>query len=100
MSTHGNVVPSITAAEHIGPNDTGDNIEAKRVANYGFDGANWQRTPTPLINVAYDQVSFSNPDGSGNYQTGTVKRSGITVGTLTLAYDGNNNVTDYSFSPA
>lgn len=33
----GNVVPRITKAEHIGPLDTGDNIEAKRVAGYGYD---------------------------------------------------------------
>jgi hypothetical protein len=26
----GNVVPTIVAAEHIGPSDTGDNIEAKQ----------------------------------------------------------------------
>lgn len=32
----GNVVPSLTAAEHIGTN-TGDNIEAKRAANYIWD---------------------------------------------------------------
>lgn len=30
----GNIVPRITEAEHIGPSDTGDNIEAKRVVGY------------------------------------------------------------------
>jgi hypothetical protein len=45
MTTGGNRVPSITNAEHIGPADTGDNIEAKRVALYMWDGTNWQRFP-------------------------------------------------------
>ncbi len=48
----GNIVPRVTKAEHIGPDDTGDNIEAKRVANYTFDGTNWQRVspsnPAPV----------------------------------------------------
>lgn len=41
----GNVVPSIVAAEHISPDGTGDNIEAKRAAIYGYDGGNsvWRR---------------------------------------------------------
>lgn len=41
----GNVVPSIVAAEHIGPEATGDNVEAKRAAIYGYDGGNsvWRR---------------------------------------------------------
>lgn len=45
----GNVVPRITQAEHIGPLDTGDNIEAKRVANYavGPDGTTWARMAQP-----------------------------------------------------
>ena len=39
----GNVVPTLVAAEHIGPSDTGDNIEAKRVANYIWNGSSWER---------------------------------------------------------
>lgn len=36
---------SIQKAEHISPNKTGDNIEAKRVANYAWNGGlgQWQR---------------------------------------------------------
>lgn len=41
----GNVVPSIVGAEHIGPEATGDNIEAKRVAVYQWNGTSWVRTP-------------------------------------------------------
>lgn len=47
MSKGGNQVPKITQAEHIGPDDTGDNIEAKRVASYVWDGANWVRMTQP-----------------------------------------------------
>lgn len=39
----GNITPSIDQAEHIGPAATGDNIEAKRVGLYYWDGNNWQR---------------------------------------------------------
>jgi hypothetical protein len=42
----GNTVPRITKAEHIGPNDTGDNVEAKRVANYVWNGTAWERQGT------------------------------------------------------
>lgn len=51
-----------------------------------------------LIPVRFDQISFSNADGNGNYQTGTVKRLSATVGTLTLAYDASNNLTDVRFA--
>lgn len=34
-------------AEHISPRKTGDNIQAKRTANYVWDGANWQRMTQP-----------------------------------------------------
>jgi len=44
----GQVVPRITRAEHIGPDDTGDNIEAKRVANYVWNGVEWHRLGSPL----------------------------------------------------
>jgi len=47
---------SITQAEHISPLKTGDNIQAKRVALYAWDGTNWVRassgplvTPTALV---------------------------------------------------
>lgn len=45
MSDGGNTIPRITKAEHIGPLDTGDNIEAKRVAVFSWDGgsAGWSR---------------------------------------------------------
>lgn len=33
--------------EHIGPGLTGDNIDAKRMAAYGFDGTQWHRIRVP-----------------------------------------------------
>ncbi len=49
MSDGGNTLPRIAKAEHIGPDDTGDNIEAKRVAQYEtFDGVGWVRAGTQL----------------------------------------------------
>lgn len=84
---------SLQAAEHIGPDDTGDNIEAKRVAPYAWNGNQWERSSSALTNVAHDQILFTNPDGGGNYQTATYKLNSSTVLVLTFAYDGNNNVT-------
>lgn len=37
----------IERAEHISPRKSGDNIQAKRVANYVWDGADWQRMTQP-----------------------------------------------------
>lgn len=83
MSDGGNSVPRITKAEHIGPNDTGDNIEAKRVALYAWDGSNWQR------------VSSSNPvpvdtelPTAAVLADNTVNPTAPAVGSHILGYDG------------
>lgn len=34
---------SLVAQEHIGPDSSGDNIGAKRVANYRWNGSAWER---------------------------------------------------------
>jgi hypothetical protein len=44
----GNTVPRITQAEHIGPDGTGDNIHAKRVANYLWGDTEWSRAPAAI----------------------------------------------------
>jgi len=81
----GNITPSVDQAEHIGSDATGDNIQAKRVANYGWDGSNWQRQAASLINTPYDYIGFS-PDRDN--PTSIVFKSGgsggTTVATLTL----------------
>lgn len=100
----GNVVPRITQAEHIGDDD-GENIQAKRVVPYVWNpqqgtAGEWERQSRQgLISVAFDRITFSNPNGNTppNYQTGTVKNNGTTVGTLTLAYDGDGTLTDVRF---
>ena len=83
--------PNINRGEHIE-----ENIQAKRSANYEWDGANWLRRPAPLIDQSYDYVGFTNADANGNYQTITFKSggsAGTTARTLTLAYDTSSNVT-------
>lgn len=84
---------TVTRSEHIDPKTTFDNIQAKRVAPYNWDGNNWQRQPLPLITKPYDSFVFSNADANGNYQTLTFKNGGTTVQTLSLSYDVNSNIT-------
>jgi hypothetical protein len=92
----------IANREHVAPTKTGDNIAAKKVANYGFGAdANWARVPLPLIDEAWDYVGFTNADGAGNYQTWTFKNGGsggTTVRTLAVTYDANSNITSISRS--
>ena len=84
----------IENAEHIDPGTSGDNIAAKKVAGYAWDGTNWNRsTGGSIFKLPYDSQYFTNPDAGGNYQTITSKLNGVTQETLTLTYDGNNNVT-------
>lgn len=84
---------SIIRSEHISPIKTNDNIEAKRVANYNWDGAKWNRQVPGMFTAPYDSFYFTNPDGNGNYQTVTSKLSGTIQQTLTLAFDSSNNIT-------
>lgn len=86
----GNTIPRITRAEHIGPNDTGDNIEAKRVAPYYFDGNAWQRqpfAPGSMITQAFDYIGITYPTTTTEvYAFKTGGSGGTTVNTLTLTY--------------
>jgi hypothetical protein len=87
---------AIQNAEHIDPATSGDNIAAKKTAGYQWDGSNWQRNPINFVDRPYDYTAFSNPDGAGNYQTIVFKiggSGGTTQRTLTLAFDGNSNIT-------
>lgn len=80
-------------SEHIGDDTTGDNIQAKRTANYNWDGTNWNRSLSRLFTIAYDELDWSNPDANGNYQTITSKLATVTKQSLTLTYDASNNIT-------
>lgn len=83
---------------YIGPNKTGDNIDANRLAAYQFNGTDWQRTPTGLVDVAYDDIVLSSYDVNGNPGTIEFKNAGSTVRTLTLTVDGNGNITEIARS--
>lgn len=84
----GNVVPRITQSEHIGPDDTGDNIHAKRVAAYGWDGTNWQRQGlqlTPKKDFDYLDVQQTDSD-TETYVFKTGGSGGTTVQTIVVNY--------------
>jgi hypothetical protein len=88
MANGGNWDAKAAQAEHIGPTDTGDNIEAKRVASYAWDGSNWQRMGlqiTPLKDFDYFSVT-----SSGTNQDTIVYKlggsGGSTVLTMNVTY--------------
>jgi len=39
----GDIVAQDSESEHIGPLETGDNIAAKKVAGFVWNGTSWQR---------------------------------------------------------
>ena len=91
----GNTVPRITQAEHIGPNDTGDNIEAKRVANYAWNPttSDWERyvpsAPGPVgqYGVSYDTIEYTNTSTTVDtyvYKTGGT--GGTVTATVAITY--------------
>lgn len=62
-------MPSLYESEHIGPDETGDNINAKRSANYVWDGGNWQRMVQPSGGgTVTNDGSFAKESG-GNLDT-------------------------------
>jgi len=87
-------IQEIANREYIGPNKTGDNIDAKRVAPYVWNGSQWQRLAAPLVDTAYDDIVFGTYDSFGNPDTITFKNQGTTVRTLTLITDGSGNIAE------
>jgi hypothetical protein len=81
----GNSVPRITKAEHIGPDDTGDNIEAKRVASYVWNvgTSEWERA-TASAGGGGTQYSEDAAHSSG--ATGTVA--------LVVRHDAGGSLSD------
>lgn len=69
---------SITQSEHISPTKTGDNIEAKRVANYVWNGSTWERQSTvnqttqPIYKKLIDDTTTPNVTYIGEATLGTL----------------------------
>lgn len=73
----GNITPSVDGAEHIGPQQTGDNIEAKRTANYEtLDGVTWQRVGTQMA-VRIDDTSTADTTYIGKAPIGSSPSSAV-----------------------
>lgn len=84
---------SLVAAEHIGPNETGDNIDAKRVALYAApDGVNWQRHTGGA--PRYGDVRFDADDSAPTYIGLNLSANASTSATnwilYKFTYDGAN----------
>lgn len=92
MSIGGNTVPRIEKAEHIGPNDTGDNIEAKRVVPYAWNGATWDRAAAGLFLKPYDRIIITYTDSTkSTISTIITKLSGVTQETITNSGDATTD---------
>lgn len=89
MGKTGNVVPSIVKAEHIGPDDTGDNIEAKRVAMYEYVGnGNWARAAKRVVGGKdYDYIDAQQTSATiDTYVYKLGGSSGTVVQTIVVTY--------------
>ncbi len=76
----GQTLPRIARAEHIGPNDTGDNIEAKRVAVYNWNGSTWERGLTPAATTyktLLDDYTTTNVTYVGKAAIGSATSSAV-----------------------
>lgn len=83
---------TVTRSEHIDPKTTGDNIQAKRVALYGYDSTNnsWARASSTfgkLVPEKYDYITATYPDSVTEVYTYKSGGSGGTlVATVTVVY--------------
>lgn len=80
---------TIEISEHISPEKTGDNIEAKRVASYRWDGTDWRRFSTDIIaGIDYNSLDIE-------YQSDTVevynfKLNSVIIRTITITYSDSS----------
>ena len=58
----GDRVKQTAEAEHIGPDYTGDNISAKKVANYVWNGSSWGRMVQPGESALYESRNDTTTD--------------------------------------
>ncbi len=85
---------SLVAAEHVGPNETGDNVDAKRVVPYSWDGSSLTRSSMDALT---DQLSHlvNSLKFLSTLQTPTaelrVSLNGLANGTQTIAALTNLN---------
>lgn len=88
MAKYQEGMESITQGEHIGPNKTGDNIQAKRVAPYAWDGSEWVRQGVNLApGVSYDYLDVQQTDAdTETYVFKTGGSGGTTVRTIVVNY--------------
>lgn len=107
MTKWGNVQPSLDNSEHVGPDTTGDNVHAKKVVMYQWDGSGWVRTPyggSAALATRIDEVSAT-VTYIGKAATGSATSSGVwqiqkideSSGTVITWADGDanfNNVWD------
>jgi hypothetical protein len=84
---------SITISEHISPEATGDNIGAKRTANYYWDGSNWQRLGAGLVPTSYDYIAYTSGTTTDTYVYKTGGVSGTTTATITVTWTDSNKTT-------
>lgn len=82
---------SITQAEHISPEKTGDNIQAKRVALYAWDGTAWGRFGGGFVSEAYDYIDVDESGATTDvYTFKTGGSSGTVVATVTITYTNSS----------
>ena len=90
-SDGGNVQNRLAKAEHIGPEDTGDNISAKKTANYVWTGVEWARMTQPGGGFApisdYDYLDVQQTSSSvETYVFKTGGSGGSPVRTVVVTY--------------
>lgn len=75
----------ISRAEHISPRKTGDNIQAKRVVPYEWNGTDWNRKSAPFLTKPYDTAIITYTDSTkSTIATVATKLGGVPQETLTL----------------
>lgn len=87
---YGDNLNSLAQSEHISPDKTGDNIEAKRVANYIWNGSTWARDTGSaglVPGTDFDYIDGQQTSATVDtyvYKTGG--SGGTTVQTITVTY--------------
>lgn len=92
----GNMQPGLDSAEHIGPSSTGDNIDAKKVANFTWDptsgtAGQWYRQSKGLLNRPYNELVITYTDSTkATVSTIQSKLAGVAQQTITFTYPAAN----------